>query len=289
MRPSIRRPLPPLSLLACAALTTLAVACGGEAPDPTAATGGGAVPMLDPAAEALATAREAAPPIVLEMVEAHGGYDAWAAAPTVSFEDSWDGGTTWARVVVEQGPRRATIDYLGSEMAMAWDGTQAWSVSWEAPMPPRFLALLNYYFLNLPWLTLDPGVRLEDTGTKTIFDDPTEYRTVMMTFEDGIGDTPDDFYELYIHPETKRLHANRYIVTYEALLPEGAEQTPDKILIYDEWTTVEGLLVPAAFTIRAMDGSDYARCAIRNWSFSEPFDESRMTMPEDATVDTSQP
>ena len=47
-------------------------------------------------------------------------------------------------------------------MRLAWDGRRAWSENWNAPYPPRFMALLNYYFLNLPWLTSDPGVILGD-------------------------------------------------------------------------------------------------------------------------------
>jgi hypothetical protein len=33
----------------------------------------------------------------------------------------------------------------------------------------------------------------------------------------------------------------------------------------------------------------YASCSFANWSFREPFDSSRMQMPESAAVDPSQP
>ncbi|MCP4201905.1 MAG: hypothetical protein GY769_08225 [bacterium] len=222
------------------------------------------------------------------MIEAHGGMEAWESAPSVYFEDLWGEGPMWSQIQVEQGNRRALIDYPGTEMRMGWDGEQAWSANWEAPMPPRFFALLNYYFLNLPWLTLDPGVVLEETGTTTLAGDPTEYRTVKMTFEEGIGDTPDDYYDLLIHPETHRLHANRYIVTYSSILPEGVEHSPGHLLVYDDWATVDGLIVPTRFTIYE-DGNVYATCQIRNWSFQEPFDEARLKMPAEAVIDNSQP
>ncbi len=182
-----------------------------------------------PAAQAIASA----------MIEAHGGLERWAAAPTVAFTDEFiqpDATSGFpARVVVEQGRRRAYIDYAGT-LQLAWDGEKAWSAGSQPPLPPRFLALLNYYFLNLPWLTHDPGVVLGDPGSGKLWDDPTEYTTLRMTFEAGIGDTPDDAYVLYIHPETHRLEANEYIVTYKALLPEGAAATDPHILVYDEWT-----------------------------------------------------
>lgn len=231
--------------------------------------------------------------LVASMIEAHGGMERWASAPTVSFTDEFKSGTAESgrpsRVVVEQGPRRAYIDFPGSETSLAWDGEKAWSRNWDMPFPPRFLALLNYHFLNLPWLAQDPGVILGEVGRGTLLDDLTEYYTVKITYGEGVGDTPKDYYEIYIHPQTHRLAACEYIVTYDALLPEGVEATPPNVLIYDEFTSVDGLVVPTHFTIYQQDGAVYASAAARDWSFSEAFDEARMEMPADAVIDTSQP
>ena len=79
--------------------------------------------------------------IVDAMIEAHGGLQAWKSAPTISFECSFlPAGAAAAMVsreVIEQGSRRAYIDYPGSEMRLAWDGKRAWSQKWKAPFPPR--------------------------------------------------------------------------------------------------------------------------------------------------------
>ena len=104
-----------------------------------------------------------------------------------------------------------------------------------------------------------------------------------------MGDTPDDYYVLYIHPDTKELRGCRYVVTYRALLPEGTKATPEKILVYDEYSVVEGLKVPMHYTIYQTDRSPYAESSISNWSFSTPFDASRMTVPEGAVIDESSP
>lgn len=237
--------------------------------------------------------------LVDAMIEAHGGMERWTSAPTVSWEDEFRRGDAESgqpsRVTVEQGSRRAYIDYPGSEQSMAWDGEKAWSVDWSSPAPPRFVALLDYHFLNLPWLARDPGVNLSRPGEARLWavpDDPTVYRTVKITYDEGVGDTPDDYYMLYIDPETDLLKANEYIVTYEALLPEGVEHTPPHLLVYDEYETVASLVVPSHYTIYE-EGEDgpfvYATCDIRDWSFSRPFDESRMAMPDDAVVDESTP
>lgn len=235
----------------------------------------------------------AAAEVVESMIAAHGGMERWAAAPAVSFEDEFKQGAATSgavsRVTVEQGPRRAYIDFPGTDTYLAWDGEKAWSENWAAPMPPRFLALLNFYFLNLPWLALDPGVHLGEPGTARLWDDPTEYVTVKMTFGEGVGDTPDDYYVLYIHPETRRLAATEYTVTYDALLPEGVDSTPPHILVFDRHETVDGLVVPTHYTIYELDRSVYGSCDVRDWSFTRGFDTARMSMPEGAALDTSAP
>ncbi len=248
-----------------------------------------ALALLALPAPGRAASDPAAVQIAEKMTAAHGGLAAWAGAPTVAFTDEWSPGDGATRIVVEQGKRRAILDAVDGSSSIVWDGEKAWSIDWEAPIPPRFMALLNYYFVNLPWLVHDTGVVLGAPGQGKLHDDPTAYITIMMTFEGGVGDTPEDYYRLYIHPETFELKACDYIVTYRALLPEGMKATPENTLIFDSWTTVEGLKVPTAFTIYKADRSKYAACTIRDWSFSQKFDESRMTMPEGAVVDGSQP
>jgi hypothetical protein len=259
-------------------LSVVAAGCAQPAPQPEVA-------------RTEQTSPRAVPDIVQKMVEAHGGLSKWRNAPTVSFEDALEltgaPAPLVSRVMVEQGRRRIDTEYPQRDMRLVWDGEMAWSVNWQLPMPPRFLSSLNYYFVNLPWLAFDPGVNLEERGRSRILDDPTEYIEVRMTFDAGIGDTPDDYYDLLIDPETGLLKATRYIVTYAALLPEGVESTPEHVLVFDETTTVDGLVVPTHYTVYELDGKVYATCAIRDWSFSRPFDESRMEMPEGAVVDES--
>ncbi len=229
--------------------------------------------------------------IVEAMIKAHGGLEAWRSAPTISFECSFlpagAPSPLVSREVIEQGPRRAYIDYPGSEMRLAWDGKRAWSEKWNAPYPPRLMALMNYYFLNLPWLTMDPGVVLGDPETGRLWDDPKDYITIKMAFEPGVGDTPDDYYVLYVNPTTQQLKACKFVVTYAGMLPEGAESTPEHIFVYDEFKTIDGLTVPTRGNIYKLDQTLYASTEIRDWSFSKPFDGSRMIMPKGAIVDAS--
>ena len=243
-------------------------------------------------APAFADADEKSKVLVAAMIEAHGGMDTWAAAPSVAFTEQWTvGGEPGAvmRFVIEQGPRRVHAEVVGTDTRIGWDGEQAWGLNWDVPRPPRFLAQLNYYFLNLPWLTQDPGVFLEYEGTGSIYDGDKRYEIVRMTFGQGVGDSPEDYYRLYIDPETHVLAATGYIVTYQAILPEGMSQSPENTLVFESYEQVDGLTVPTAFTIYRGKDQVYASLAAKDWSFREPFDAAAAMVPEGAVIDESQP
>ncbi len=231
--------------------------------------------------------------IVRQMIEAHGGLEKWHSAPTVSFEASLlpPGASSPLvhRVAVEQGSRRAYLDFPEMGARISWDGEKAWSENWQGPFPPRFFALLSYYFMNLPWLAADPGVNLSEPGIGTLWDDPTEYITVKMTFGPGVGDTPEDYYILHIDPDSYRLRAAELTVTYAAVLPPDIDVMTE-VIVYEEFATVDGLAVPTKASIYGKDRSPLASFPeVRDWSFNKPFDESRMVMPSDAVFDTSSP
>ena len=229
--------------------------------------------------------------VVDRMIEAHGGLEKWRSAPTVSFQAALvpPGASSPLvhRVTVEQGARRAYLDFPGMGARISWDGEKAWSENWKGPFPPRFVALLSYYFMNLPWVAADPGVNLSQPGTDRLWDDPTEYVTVKMTFEAGVGDTPDDYYILHMDPESYRLRAAELTVSYADALPPDVDMIRE-VIGYEEFATVDGLTVPTKCSIYAMDRSPLASFPkVWDWSFQQAFDESRMVMPADAVLDTS--
>jgi hypothetical protein len=228
--------------------------------------------------------------IVARMIEAHGGLAKWRASPTVSFTDSFtragEPSGEDSQVTVEQRTRRAYLDFPQAGAQIVWDGEKAWSQNWKAGPPPRFVALLSYYFLNLPWLAADPGVNLSAPGRGRLGDDPTEYLTVKMTFAPGVGDTPDDYYLLFIDPKTYRLRGSEFTVTYAALLPPDVKEIKE-FIVFDDFTHVDGLLVPGTGVIYKEDGALAGTFRWREVSFSKPFDEARMQKPAGAVIDTS--
>jgi len=253
----------------------------------------------------LASAAEsdpAAEKIIAKMIEAHGGMKEWKNCPTVSFDThlrvDFGGGNWvdyWEEVTVEQGSRRvyATLPNPdGTSGSIAFDGQNAWSAGdlrGIAKAPARFTAWRNYYLFNVPWLTQDASVILGKPGTGTVPNDTREYITVPMTFKADAGDTPRDTYTLYIDPDTYRLKATEYGMTFKSMLPEGMTSAPPSVFVWEETKDVHGLIVLTRYNVYWKDGAIVTTGEVSNWAFDKPFDETRMEMPDDGTPDESVP
>jgi hypothetical protein len=75
--------------------------------------------------------------------------------------------------------------------------------------------------------------------------DGVDYDVARLTFAGGTGDTPDDWYVLYRDPQTSRLAAMGYVVTWGRDL-EQAEAEPHAI-VYDDFTPVGGAMIPTTW------------------------------------------
>ena len=261
--------------------------------------GGILFPGLAAAAQGPATPQQLAE----RMIAAHGGMAKWKAAPTVSFthimfqpglpegNDPW-----WIHLeTVEQGQRRTYQDWPLDNAQLVNDGKTVWTTNWNKDNPPRFMSGLTYYFLNLPWLTQDPGVILTGPGKGKLPDNDKEFLTLRMTYEGPAGDTPDDYYVIYIDPETYRMAGTEYVVTYATMLdlfklPPEAKFLGPIYHVFDDFTTVDGLTLPSRYHTHGPDGKViYGEHTVLDISFEKPFDESRLEMPEGAVIDTSDP
>ncbi len=243
--------------------------------------------------------------MVLETIEAHGGLEAWYSAPTSAY--AWEysnfGSNTRfeSYLVADNRSRRVYHDLrtFGTpesveevDASFAWDGEQAWISPAERQQPnPRFWATTGYYFESIPFVMADPGVLFEVFPPEELNGQPHD--RVMAYYDTGIGDSPGDTYTLYIDPQTKLVGAVLYTVTYgEAyeLDPDGPEPPLNGTLFYyQDYTTVDGLTVPTRFRGYTYRGGVQGDLRNEAWaseiSFREPFDESRLLMPEDARIE----
>lgn len=235
--------------------------------------------------------------IVANAIECHGGLGDWFDNETLKFRYDY--------VPTDpDGMRRdstQTVELLSSRVyhdvhhpvagAMAFDGEEAWSTFPPEKVAARFWALTPYYFVAMPFVLADPGVRLS-----VVQDDPKAVGlppgpAVKVTYEAGIGDAPDDYYIVYFNGESGCITGLRYIVTYEPFFAgKEAKHSPEKLLVYSGARTVGGLVVPTHHTFYAMqDGarSEQAvtHATVTDIAFAVPFDEERLRRPEHGRID----
>jgi hypothetical protein len=121
-------------------------------------------------------------------------------------------------------------------------------------------------------------------------DDLKKHLKIKMTFGEDVGDTPKDYYVLFINPETYLLDAATYNMTYASMLPPNADSLPTSLLRFKEYEKAEGLMVLKAYEVYFKDnGQHIINGKVSDWSFSKPFDKSRLMIPEGAEMDNSHP
>ena len=187
--------------------------------------------------------------LVWKSMEFHGGLANWWSNGPVYFRFNYQprNGTGVPRDTYE------TADYWSSRTRhqrvsdeseeYGWDGTNAWYKPDTASIPynTRFWSLTPYYFAGMPFLFGDEGVTLTLEEPATY--EGEEYHIVTVTFGEGVGDAPDDFYVLYIDQEDSRLSAIRYVVSYPGYFPDGGH-TQEKLMTYEGQQTIGGITFP---------------------------------------------
>ncbi|MGZ0014925.1 DUF6503 family protein [Yeosuana sp. AK3] len=235
--------------------------------------------------------------VIEKMITAHGGLTNWNKKPSISYIHTYvspyDPSDPWtSHEIIEQGSRRVYQNWSLDKAEIIYNGKDFYGVNWKRGNPPKFTAHLAMYFSNLPWLTQDFGVKLGEVRKRRILDEPKEYFAVKMTFDDAIGVSSNDYYDLLIDPETYTLAAVEYIMTYGAILdsfelPKDVKFLGPFIKKVESYDTIEGLKMPTKIVTLGPKGEDYGFHTYENWSFSKPFNDDLVLLPEDALLDSS--
>lgn len=134
-----------------------------------------------------------------------------------------------------------------------WDGEKAWKYPYDGEVKenPRFWALTAFYFVGVPFVVADEGISLEYQDI--IEFENNKYHQVLVTFGEGVGDAPDDYYVLYIDTNTFRIGGLRYIVSYPGYYDKG-EHGPEKHMTYYGEQTIDGIMFPKSIKTYVWDG-----------------------------------
>lgn len=212
-----------------------------------------AVAGCSPAGEEAATPGESAPDAAADPrssaaaafagpIEAAHGKAAWDRAEAFSADVTVVYGGQRAlhgRMLFTPEVGRSRLELADGTVAV-FDGERAWVSPAGAELPQARFHLLTWpYFLAAPYKLRDPGAHLEDLGTRPL--DGVEHPAARLTFDPGIGDTPDDWYVVYRDPSNDRLAAMAYVVTYGRSAEEAAADP--HAITYHDFEQVDGSTV----------------------------------------------
>jgi hypothetical protein len=231
--------------------------------------------------------------LVRASIDAHGGLARWYSNGPLAFRFRYEalGGErpatdTW-QVIDTWGSKARHQLWDKREVEFGWDGRAAWANAAPEALGTnaRFWALTPYYFVALPFVLADPGVQLGLEGQDT-FEGRT-YDLVRVTFAQGTGDAPDDYYILYIDRETRRTGATRYVVSYKGFFPQGGH-TPEKLMVFDGERVVEGIKLAASLRSFAWTeaglGEQATKCLFEEVSFRRDLAPDFFQAPQGATM-----
>ncbi|MDR5590884.1 hypothetical protein [Christiangramia sp. SM2212] len=159
--------------------------------------------------------------------------------------------------------------------SLIYDGDQVYISPQSAKKDgARFDIFTWQYFFAMPFKLTDPGTVWEDLGIKKL--DSIEYQTSRLSFRSNVGDSPDDWYVIYKEPETSRLKAAAYIVTFTAE-QEKAEENPHAI-VYSDFKSFNDVDMATKWSFHNWNaengfGDKLGEATITNIKFFSPEDE----------------
>lgn len=173
--------------------------------------------------------------LLKECLEAHGGLALWNEFDGLSYTMVNNGKSV--EQLTHLKDRRA---YLSSEtFELGFDGKDIWAYPNMEELPGKSAAFyynLDFYFVALPFVLADPGVILSYGGIREI--NGVKYPYIRAGYESNVGLSPEDSYELYIHPETKMLDILTYSVTY---FDQSKKDQLNAAKVYSEYIDVQGI------------------------------------------------
>ncbi|WP_298761324.1 DUF6503 family protein [uncultured Psychroserpens sp.] len=195
------------------------------------------VESIDYSEENLDVTTSTYPKNITKVFDAHGGIDVWNKMNTLSFTMDKPNGK---EVTTTNLKTRAELIDTPTYMS-GYDGSQLWVSEKdgnEYKGNAKFYKGLMMYFYAMPFIVGDDGIIYEDAEPLT-FEGKT-YPGILISYEAGVGVSPDDQYIVYYDEETGQMQWLAYTVTF------GKDGKSDnfRFIRYNDWQTINGLVLP---------------------------------------------
>ncbi len=182
-----------------------------------------------------------------KIFEAHGGLDKWKETRTLSYEMPKPGGRETH--VIDLWSRKDKV--YTDQFSMGFDGTDVWLLDADGVYTgdAAFYHNLMFYFYAMPFVLADKGIVYSETDALVF--EGVSYPGIRISYESGVGTSSKDEYFIHYDPETFEMAWLGYTVTYRT----GEISENVKWIRYDDWQSMEGLLLPKSITWYNYEGS----------------------------------
>ncbi|GAA3572050.1 DUF6503 family protein [Snuella lapsa] len=177
------------------------------------------------------------PKAITKVFKAHGGLALWHKMHSLEFKIQKQKG--YEVTLTDLRRRKSFIDL--PHHSIGYDGTKVWLLNKDTidyKGNPKFYHNLMFYFFAMPFVLADDGIMYSEA--KPLVYEGKEYPGVKITYNSGVGESPDDEYILYYDPNSYQMVWLAYTVTYFS----KEKSKTYHFIKYDTWQSVEGLKVP---------------------------------------------
>lgn len=186
--------------------------------------------------------KENFPNELAKVFEKHGGIQTWRKAKTLSFNKGEEVHTSdlQSRKIIINSPT----------YSLGFNGTETWLKEVETGSfkgNKDFYYNLYFYFYAMPFVLADNGIIYEKTADLVF--EGTKYPGYKISFKANVGTSSDDNYKVYFNPKTYQMEWLAYTVTFNSKTTSNNY----KIIKYNKWENVNGLVLPQEITWYKID------------------------------------
>ncbi|MCK8481467.1 DUF6503 family protein [Psychroserpens algicola] len=177
------------------------------------------------------------PENITKVFDAHGGVDIWKQMKHLSFTIEKPNGNEV--ITTHLKSRAERID--SPTYTSGFDGQTLWVNEKDGNAytgNAKFYKGLMMYFYAMPFIVSDDGV-LYETAEPLVFEGKS-YPGILISYEAGVGESPDDQYIIYYNPETSQMEWLAYTVTFG----KDGKSSDFRFIRYNNWQNLNGIQLP---------------------------------------------